>query len=66
MEVLTLIQNITENRLKHARGPVHFTPIPLPRYVHDILLVKIEQQDQSTKVELQKDLWSVGKSPKTS
>ena len=25
IEVLTLVQNITENRLRHARGPVHFT-----------------------------------------
>ena len=24
-EALTLIQNITENRLRHARGPVQFT-----------------------------------------
>ena len=24
IEVLTLIQNITENRLRHARGPVHY------------------------------------------
>ena len=25
IEVLTLIQNLTENRLRHARGPVQFT-----------------------------------------
>ena len=24
-EALTLIQNITENRLRHSRGPVQFT-----------------------------------------
>ena len=23
IEVLTLVQNLTENRLRHARGPVH-------------------------------------------
>ena len=24
IEVLTLIHNLTENRLRHARGPVHY------------------------------------------
>ena len=29
IEALTPNQNITENRLRHARGPVQFSPIPL-------------------------------------
>ena len=34
-EVLTLIQNIMENRLRHARGPVHLHRV---HYTHSRLL----------------------------
>ena len=36
IKVLTLVQNITENRLRHARGPVHLHCV---RYMYVVVFV---------------------------
>ena len=33
IKVMTLVQNITENRFRHARGPVYFTSSPLYKWM---------------------------------
>ena len=38
IEVLTLVQNITENRIRHARGPVHLHWV---RYMHTTPLLSV-------------------------